>query len=886
MEMSNTGKGRDEVEGAYQLHLKDYLSIIRRRKHVVMIFSFILISAAALISWLSPRTYQATAQLMIEKGSYPVSGKMGPQERGVRSEETYLTLMNLLQSRSLALKVVEDLQLWREFQTSPVRHVIHMSSHEGDLHRAGNGAHMQDAKQIPENVDKTAVVDWYLGNLRVEPVPNTTLFNVSFLSQSPEMAALLANTHARAFIRENVETRRATSQRALEWLQNQLSEQRNNLEASQRLSHEYKKANEVLSFDDRRNIVSQQIEELNANLTRMRAERLAKQTVFDQLNAFTTNSENVFSLPEVARDPIIQNLRAQLIQQKTKRTEMAANYGPKHPKMVDIESGIRQTEEELSSEVERVSRSIKAEMDRALVNERSLQNMLDSQKAAAMKLHEKAIDYEVLSQEVQSNQHLYDTLLEQAKEMGLASVFDNSNIRIVEEAEVPKTPVGPKVFWNILLSIMVSMIMGPSLAFFSEYMDNTVRTPEDIQRRLGVQLLGTIPRYTRHGKESNAPLFWDQIKDNGKRMPDKYRYAVDPSNILIRNLEIRLKNTPSTSFIFQSAVPGEGKTTILANTAKRFSQAGFNVLMIDADYLQPSLHTLFEVDNANGLAEGIERFLSTDITGGSLTEFSIDDLFTLVSMKKLSGKLEVIHDDQASLVLFDRGSFVHIQSQPDLSEESIGHILVKRSLISDNQLREAVEIRRNTGKPLDHVLVHEGFLTTDALHKPYKMYREEQLEKLFGVSRGEFHFHPKDTDRDDSVRMRYADDYVPLTQNLGRITENPAFDRAISPSIITIGDSLSLLPAGRASARIGGVLFGSVLSKCLQILQKRFDVLLVDTAPLLGMPHMPIYASFPHEIIFVIKAGNLHAKSISDAISTLKRDNTNILGAVLNHFRA
>ncbi len=884
MEMSNTANGRDQVEGSHHLHVKDYLSIIRKRKHAVIIFSVLLISAAALISLLSPRTYQATAQLIIEKGSYPISEKRGPQERGVRAEETYLTQLNLLQSRSLAVKVVEDLQLWREFQISPLR-TVHMSSDDVALHHAKNGLHLQGAQRIPENLDKAAIIDWYLGNLRVEPVPNTALFNVSFLSRSPEMAALIANTHARAYITENLETRRATSQRALEWLQNQLAVQRNSLEASQRLSHEYKRVSEVLSFDDRRNIVSQQLEELNASLTKMKAERLAKQTVFDQLNAFTLNSENVYSLPEVARDPVIQNLRTQLIQQKTKRMEMTANYGPKHPKMIDIESGIGQTEEELTTEIQRLSRSIKAEMDRALVNERSLQNMLDSQKAAAMQLHEKAINYEVLSQEVQSNQQLYDTLLKQAKELGLASVFDNSAIRIVEEAEVPKTPISPKVFWNIFLAIMVSMIMGPSLAFFSEYMDNTVRTPEDIQRRIGIPLLGTIPRYARRGKGSNALIFGEQIQDKGQMMWGKSRYAVDPFDIVIQHLEIRLKNTASGSFFFQSAVPGEGKTTILANTGRRLSQAGFHVLMVDADYLQPSLHAFFAVNNAHGLTDGIERVLSMDIIRGSLTEFSIDDLFTLVSLKKLSGKLEVVHDNQVSEVLFDRGFFVHMRSQPDLSEDRLGAILIKRSLISDKQLREVAEIHRNTGEPLEDILLREGSVTPEELHEPYKMFIEKQIEALFRGKHGEFHFHPGDVERDEPARICYAHDYVPLIQNLGRMTENPAFDRALSPSIISIGDSLSLLPAGTASARVGGALFGSVLSKCLHILQRRFDVLLVDTAPILGMPPMSISAASPNDTIFVVKAGNLHAKSISDAIAALKRDNADMLGVVLNHFR-
>ena len=876
----------EQMQSSQHLHLKDYLSIIRRRKHVVIIFSVLLITTVAFLSSISPRTYQATAQILIEKVSYPIGDAKGVLNKDIRGEEIYLTQFNLLQSRSLVLEVIEGLQLWREFNPTLVKAAMEKESVTGAPRGFKTGLIVQNDQSIPDTVDKTDIVDWYLGNLRIEPVPNTNLFNVSFLSQSPEMAARIANAHASAYIKQNVETRLSTSQHALEWLKNQLEQQKINLEASQRSSHEYKKAHKIVPFDDRQNIVTQQLVDLNANLTKIRAERLAKQTVFDQLNAFTIGSENVFSLPEVSGDPVIQNLRAQLIQQKTKRTEMTANYGPKHPRMIDIESGIKQTEQELASEVQRLSRSIKAEMDRAFANERSSQSMLDSQKAAAMTLNEKAINYEVLTQEVQSNQQLYDTLLKQAKELGLASVFDNSNIRIVQEAEVPKTPVSPKTFWNILLSIMVSMIMGPCLAFFFEYMDNTVKAPEDIQRRLGIPLLGTIPHYKTWRKGSKTAFFWDQMNGAKKGKRPNSQYVMDPSNLLIQNLEIRLRNIPPPTFFFQSAAPGEGKTTILANSALRLSHAGFNVLMVDADYVQPSLHTIFGKDNTNGLANGIERVLSLDITQGSLAVFSMDDLFTLLSLKKLSGNLTLVNGNQASEVFFDRGSFYHIQSPQDLSDNRIGSILVKAGLISDSQLGEAVKIHRDTGKPLEYILVNAGYITPEGLHSPCKIHSEEQLEKLFSWKSGAFRFNPGDVRSYEAERIPYADDYAPLIKHLGRMTGNRAFDHEISSSIINIQESLSLLPAGTASCKIGGMLYISVLSKYLQILKQRFDVILVDTSPLLGMPDVPVHTSLGDDVILVVKAGNLHMKSIHEAISTLKNDNANILGAVLNHFNA
>jgi polysaccharide biosynthesis transport protein len=886
MDRKKTLLAHKQMQDSQHLHLKDYFSIIRKRKRAVIIFSVLLITTVTFFSIISPSTYQATAQILIDRVSSPTSDAKGEPYKDMKGEELFLTQFNLLQSRSLALKVIEGLQLWREFDPGLMKNAVHTVSVSDAPHGFKSSLTVQNGQPIPNTVEKSDIVDWYLGNLRIEPVPNTNLLNVSFFSRSPETAARVANAHTSAYIKQTIDSRLASSQRALEWLKSQLEQQKNNLQASQRSSNDYKKSHNIVSFDDRQNMVAQQLVDLNANLTKIRAERLAKQTVFDQLNSFTIGNENIFSLPEVSRDPVIQNLRSQLIQQKTRRTEMSANYGPKHPRMIDIESGIKQTEQELVSEVQRLSRSIKAEMDRAIANERASKSLLDAQKTVAMNLNEKAMNYEVLSQEVQSNQQLYDTLLKQAKELGLASVFDNSNIRIVEEAEVPKNPVRPKTLMNILLSIMVSMVMGPCLAFFFEYMDNTVKTPEDIQQRLGIPMLGAIPHYQTFSNGSNAALFWDQMNGAKNGSHQNSHYIMDPSNLLIQNLEIRLKEIPPPTFIFQSAAPGEGKTTILANSARRLSHAGLNVLMVDADYVQPSLHTLFGKANDDGLANAAERLLSSDITQGSLAALSMDDLFTLLSLKKLTGILTLINGQQTFEAFFDRGSLYHIQSQQEVSAGSIGLSLVKAGLISESHLSEAVKISRDTRKPIEYILVNAGYITPDALHSPYKIHIEEQLQKLFSWKSGSFRFNPGDARGYEDERSPYEDDYAPLTERLGRMTGNPAFDHAISSSIINIQESLSLMPAGTASYKIGSMLYLSVLSKYLQILKQRFDVILVDTSPLMGMPDVPIHTSLGDEVILVVKAGNLPVKSIHEAISTLKNDNTNIIGAVLNHFKA
>jgi len=275
-----------------------------------------------------------------------------------------------------------------------------------------------------------------------------------------------------------------------------------------------------------------------------------------------------------------------------------------------------------------------------------------------------------------------------------------------------------------------------------------------------------------------------------------------------------------------------------------------------------------------------------DLTHGSLAVISMDDLFTLLSLKKLTGNLTLDNGKQTLEAFFDRGNLYHIQNNREIADRSIGASLVKTGLISEGQLDEAVKIQCDTGRPIEYILVDAGYITSDALHPSYKMHMEEQLQKLFSWKSGTFRFDTGDVKGYEDERTPYGDDYGPMIERLGRMTGNPAFDNAISPRIVNVRESLSLLPAGTASDKVGGMLYLSVLTKYLQILKQRFDVILVDTAPLMGMPDVPVHSSSGDDVILVVKAGNLPVKSLNQAITTLRNDNANILGAVLNNFNA
>ncbi|MEF9426810.1 MAG: P-loop NTPase [Candidatus Mariimomonas ferrooxydans] len=387
---------------------------------------------------------------------------------------------------------------------------------------------------MPTGPDKSMIINWYLGNLKIVPFRDSQLANISFLSSSPETAAQVANAHAQAFIDKTTQMTISAFKKGLNWLKNQLKDQKNKLELSYTI---------------------------------------------------------------MGLDSEIMALRGQLDKLKAKKLEITANYGPRHPKMTDINSGIKQLEKEIYTYKKRLAK---------VGNKESV--------------NEKEINYDVLKQEVKSDQQTYDFLLKQAKELGLASMLDTSNISIVDKAEVPRIPVKPRTFLNILLALVMSMFMGPFLAFFFEYMDDTVKTPEDIQRKLGLPVLGMIPFYNSKKEKKNTALFWDKsVRKKGKYA--KTYYDSDVANPLIPSIQVMLQKLPGQVFFIQSATSGEGKTTVLANSALKLSRNGFKVLMVDADIKHPALHQLFEIENNYGLVNAMKQILSHNIHTGTLNSF-------------------------------------------------------------------------------------------------------------------------------------------------------------------------------------------------------------------------------------------------------------------------
>ncbi|MCF6148013.1 MAG: AAA family ATPase [Candidatus Kuenenia sp.] len=824
-----------------QVHLSDYLKILKKRKWIIIIFFLAVVSIVTAKSFHDTPVYQATAKVIIENRSSFMEEMADVSKIDSHDESYLMTQYNLLQSRSLAKKVIEEQHLLKEFM---------IRQEESDTTNKGTQDEvLESSDSLEENINP-AIVDWYLSKISVVPLRGTNLVNVSFMNSSPELAVRIANAHVKAFIERSNELQQETSQKALDWIKEQIRSQKNKVILSQREMYEYK---------------------------------------YEKLATFSIDNDEAFTIPELADNPVINDLRAKLAEINAWKMEKASKYGPNHPRMVEAVNGIHKLEEGIMSEVQKIRMAIKNELDLILAVEGFIpQGQVAQQQVASD--NTKAMNYTMAQLETESDQEIYDILLKQAKEIGLTGNMERNNIRVVDAAEKPYFPVKPKIFFNVLLAIVLGAAFGSGFAFFLEYMDKKVRTPEDILKHQSVPVLGTVP-YDKSLNGRNASLLPlnDPVPEETIRS-GAYPYYNDISGSFLHRLPImQIGNTTGHIIIIESTTVGEGKTTFLAKTAINLANMGLRVIMLDADLQRPSLHNLLwgKNEKTSGLTNAVSAILSKNIREGSLSDCSVDDLFSLIAIKKQSGKLTITHDSHSMSMNFANGRFFHIQSQDNLFANRLGAMLLRGGFIDESKLEDALERCKRTGFPLGYVLVNAGYVTRDQLQGPLKLQIEEHLQKIFSWKQGDYKFEHGAIEVYEDNRLHYDDDFNPVINRLGRIGGSRLLEGVLMSNVTQVdGSNVSLIPAGTNEKIVKGPAYFQLMEKFFHYLKRRYDVVLVDAPPIMeSVGSMTPFLSLSDGVIFVIKCGHVSHEQVAQALAYVRESKANIIGTVLNQVK-
>lgn len=603
----------DAVEADEGPDLRAYWRVLKKRRWTL--FSVVAaVFTVALIATLKEKpVYRATALLEIQKENPNLLTVQELFQLESVSDNYLETQYKILQSETLARRVIAELHLDQAKE----------SNGSGSARLAGSN---QEPSEEPaaDSLAEQAVLRAFAARLTVEPVPRSRLVRVNFESQEPQMAAKVVNVLAANYIQENLENRWEATQKASEWLSQQLQGLKARLEKSEDDLQNYAQANGLIYLESEKgqteNIVNERLKELQEELTKAQAVRYEKESMHRLEEA-----GDYGSLPGVVDSKPMQELTARLVDLERQKAELTPLFADAYPKVKEIQSQIDRVQQLLTEERKRAAERISNEYLAAVRRENLITQAFEEQRKQANVVAGRSVQYNILKREADTNKQLYEGLLQRLKEAGVSAGLKASNIRIVDAALPPMSPIKPRVGFNLMVGFMVGLVCAVSLAFLQERIDNTLKNPEDIERFLRIPALALIPSRAslasrKSGVYGLSGLRLPPANGNGHsadvgRQPEEGWVRIDENHGVqysllseaFRGLRtsvlLSTAERPPQSLTFISAEPGEGKTTVAGNLAISLAQLGKRVLLIDGDMRRPCVHKLFDIaDHGAGLA--------------------------------------------------------------------------------------------------------------------------------------------------------------------------------------------------------------------------------------------------------------------------------------------
>ena len=588
------------VVGDDQVHLLDYVKVLHKRRAAALTAFLLVFVLTAVYTFTARPIYESKVQILIEKENANVVSFKEVFEQNQVADDYYQTQYKILQSRALARRTLDALRLWDHPQFNPkgegsfsvgalvMAPVRMLSSWLGPAPVVEPGG-----PAAGETAAQARTIDRLLGSLTVTPIRNSRLVDVKFASWYPALSSLVANALAKAYIDQNLEFKFLSSKEASDWLGERLGEQKQKVEASEQALQRYREQTESVAFEDRQNIVVQKLADLNAAVTRAKTERIQKEALYSQMKALQADHpalDTLDSFPAILSNQFIQQQKGELADLQRQQAQLSEKLGPRHPDMVKIGLAIMTAETRIQGEVAKVVQAVRNEYLAAQAQEQSLMNALDQQKREALALNRKSIDYSALQRDAMSNRQIFESLMQRTKETGISGELKTSNIRVIDQAETPRRPASPNVPANLLLAFFGGLTLAVGIAFFFEYLDNRIKTPDEIKAHLGLPFLGLVPAL--FAKDLHDPLI-------SKGVPANFSEAFRAirTNVLFSSADEGPK-----VIVVTSAGPGEGKTLVASNLAVAMAQAAQRVLLMDADMRRPRVHSLFGIAQEPGLS--------------------------------------------------------------------------------------------------------------------------------------------------------------------------------------------------------------------------------------------------------------------------------------------
>jgi capsular exopolysaccharide synthesis family protein len=556
--------------------LQQVLGVLRKRWRIVVTVLVVCVAVAVVYTMRQPKVYEAKCSLVIESSAPQVFENMKDViQMTSMSREFYITQYRIIRSREIAQRVLDRLGL----QTSP-----------------RSGGSTDESRQA----ERESLVQALLEEVKVVPVRDSFIANIQVRDLDPEKAARIANAFADAYVERNLDFKLDGARSAATWLGEQTVGLRKQLENSEMELYKFRKDRSLLdiNLDDKQGMTRQNLQSLNQKLTDLKTRRIEIESIRKLILAAKNNISERESLPEIRDNPVVQRLRENYLDLLRIKADLESRYGDKHPKIDTIGHQLAELQRDYGKELDNVLRAFDKRYQAMVETETSLTKWMNHERQQALDLTKLEIEYRPLARDAENNSKMYSVVTQRHKEVDLTGASPANNVRVLDRATQPRSPVSPIMALNLPLGVALGLVFGLLLAFAIDSLDNTIKNPEAAEELVGAPLLGVIPMLSQARQHSTA----DAPTRDLVVFKDPTCLAAEACRSIRTNMLFISAQQDFSVFSVTSPGPKDGKTTVAIALAVTMAQAGGRILLVDADMRRPRVHKSFGLKSDTGIS--------------------------------------------------------------------------------------------------------------------------------------------------------------------------------------------------------------------------------------------------------------------------------------------
>jgi len=545
------------------VNVRHYWHLILERRWLVITAFFTVLLLTAIYLFRATPIYAAVVRIQIDRESSNPLNTRDSFSLETREQDYLQTQYKNLQSRSLVQSVINTLGLVND-------------------------------TRYAKSIDK---VDAVLRDVTVLPIRLSRLVDVQVEHPKREMASKIANTLAKTFVDLNLQQKVNSSFEAVNWLKTQVTDAKNKVEKSEADLYGYRKEFNEVSLEEGENIVRQSLVQAQTELSRVRAESAQAQQSAKEAERLINNGEPIETIPAIALNPIVQRIRQEIDIETAKLAALLKRYRDKHPVVISARSLLASLQQTLEQECDKQLQTVRNHAAIMKTQEERVESLVSAEEVKQLQLNQLKIKYDLLKREAENNKAIYSNVLVRMKETELMTRLNSNNMRVVDEATDPIRPIKPRIALTVFAGVIGGLGVALALAFFVGYIDDSIKSQDDIETHLRLPFLGYVPN----------------IKTNSVVERDLQAHLYPQSNAAegFRTIRatIALTHKPEKFRVLSitSTIPSEGKSLVASNLAIVHSQTGLKTLLVDADLRRPSVHKAYQLHSPVGLSAYLSR---------------------------------------------------------------------------------------------------------------------------------------------------------------------------------------------------------------------------------------------------------------------------------------